>query len=135
MKQTITSLLGCLLVSLFAWNAQAQIVSPTAAPAKTKSGRVKITRNLRTETTEQPFDERLKPFYHGVASGDPLSDRVIIWTRVTPDSEGDIDVIWKMSTNPEMSDEVASGTFTTNDERDYTVKIDVTGLEAGMTYY
>ncbi len=28
----------------------------------------------------------LKPFYHGVASGDPLSDRVIIWTRLTPDT-------------------------------------------------
>jgi len=26
------------------------------------------------------------PFFHGVASGDPLEDRVIIWTRVTPES-------------------------------------------------
>ena len=26
---------------------------------------------------------QMAPFYHGVASGDPLSDRVIIWTRVT----------------------------------------------------
>ncbi len=23
-------------------------------------------------------------FKHGVASGDPMSDRVIVWTRVTP---------------------------------------------------
>ena len=24
-------------------------------------------------------------FRHGVASGDPLGDRVMLWTRVTPD--------------------------------------------------
>ena len=28
----------------------------------------------------------LAPFYHGVASGDPLPNQVILWTRVTPDS-------------------------------------------------
>ena len=31
-------------------------------------------------------------FQHGVASGDPLSDRVILWTRVTPASAGAIAV-------------------------------------------
>ncbi len=25
-------------------------------------------------------------FLHGVASGDPLADRVILWTRITPDA-------------------------------------------------
>jgi phosphodiesterase/alkaline phosphatase D-like protein len=34
-----------------------------------------------------PFNPQLKPFYHGVASGDPLEDRVIIWTRITPDRD------------------------------------------------
>jgi alkaline phosphatase D len=32
------------------------------------------------------IDPVLYPFYHGVASGDPLSDRVILWTRVTEDT-------------------------------------------------
>ncbi len=27
-------------------------------------------------------------FRHGVASGDPLADRVILWTRVTPRGAG-----------------------------------------------
>ncbi|MBL6661190.1 MAG: hypothetical protein ISP70_06805, partial [Crocinitomicaceae bacterium] len=31
--------------------------------------------HLRSE-----LHEELGPFYHGVASGDPLSDAVIIWT-------------------------------------------------------
>ena len=77
------------------------------------------------------------PFYHGVASGDPLEDRVIIWTRVTPEEMDGaaVDVNWYMSTDIEMQDIVQSGTFTTNSDRDYTVKVDVTGLEAGTTYY
>ena len=42
----------------------------------------------------------LEPFYHGVASGDPLADRVIIWTRVTPTQTIKvIPVIWEMSSD------------------------------------
>jgi len=83
------------------------------------------------------FNPDWAPFYHGVASGDPLEDRVIIWTRVTPEvmSEADIEVDWQVATDPQLENVVQSGTFTTNSERDYTVKIDVTELEAGTTYY
>ena len=84
-----------------------------------------------------PLQERLKPFYHGVASGDPLADRVIIWTRVTPETmDGEpIEVNWTVATDPALRNAVRSGTVTTSDERDYTVKVDVTGLSAGTTYY
>ncbi len=74
-------------------------------------------------------------FVHGVASGDPLPDAVILWTRVTPDVEGAVEVAWSVATDPEMRDEVASGTFTTGPERDYTVKVDATGLSPATTYY
>lgn len=74
-------------------------------------------------------------FRHGVASGDPLDDRVIIWTRVTPGDEGPLPVSWEMDTDPAFSNPVASGSFTTDAERDYTVKIDVTGLSSYTTYY
>ena len=77
------------------------------------------------------------PFYHGVASGDPLEDRVIIWTRVTPEEmDGTtVDVNWYIATDIDMETIVQSGTYATNPDRDYTVKVDVTGLEAGTTYY
>lgn len=77
------------------------------------------------------------PFYHGVASGDPLADRVIIWTRVTPDSTvtGAVDVWWRMATDIALEEVVASGTVTTDGSRDYTVKVDVVGLDPGTTYY
>ncbi len=77
------------------------------------------------------------PFYHGVASGDPLEDRVIIWTRVTPEeiTEDSIEVAWKVATDPDLENIVQNGTYMTHAERDYTVKVDVTGLSAGTTYY
>ncbi len=85
------------------------------------------------------YDPELKPFYHGVASGDPLSDRVIIWTRVTPDHDmpidAPIDVRWQVATDPFMTNVVKSGSFTTDSSRDYTVKVDVTGLEPDTVYY
>jgi alkaline phosphatase D len=77
------------------------------------------------------------PFYHGVASGDPLEDRVIIWTRYTPEEMNNepVDVDWFVATDVEMQNIVQSGTFTTDADRDYTVKVDVTGLTSGTTYY
>ncbi|MFP2997099.1 alkaline phosphatase D family protein [Spongiivirga sp. MCCC 1A20706] len=82
-----------------------------------------------------PFDPALKPFYHGVASGDPLADRVIIWTRVTTEEEGDVNVSYKIATDLEFKNIIRSGKTTTNSEKDYTVKIDVTGLHPETTYY
>ncbi len=81
------------------------------------------------------FDSKLKPFYHGVASGDPLHDRVILWTRVTPDTDGEITVQWKIATDTALAKVVQSGTTTTNQALDYTVKIDAVGLQPNTTYY
>ena len=51
------------------------------------------------EVDELKIDS-LAPFYHGVASGDPLEDKVIIWTRVTPETSlNKIEVKWKISTS------------------------------------
>lgn len=74
-------------------------------------------------------------FVHGVASGDPLPDAVIVWTRVTPETEGPIEVRWVVASDPELRDELFEGTFTTGPERDYTVKVDVSGLSPATTYY
>lgn len=77
------------------------------------------------------------PFLHGVASGDPLTDRVILWTRVTPPQNwtGAIGVDWEVSTDTNFSVIVASGTTSTDASRDYTVKVDATGLQPNTWYY
>jgi len=74
-------------------------------------------------------------FRHGVASGDPLQDRVIIWTRVSGAIGEDVAVRWQVATNPEMRPVLAQGEFLTGADRDYTVKVDVTGLPAGGRFY
>ncbi|MBV6646849.1 MAG: alkaline phosphatase D family protein, partial [Cyclobacteriaceae bacterium] len=88
------------------------------------------------EETDHLKSDELKPFYHGVASGDPLSDRVVIWTRVTPEKKlPEVEVKWEVSSDPQFAGEILSGTYTTDSARDYTLKVDVTGLSPGQIYY
>lgn len=74
-------------------------------------------------------------FLHGIASGDPAVDAVILWTRVTPESEGDVKVSWQVASDAAFSQLVTTGETVTNASRDYTVKIDARGLRAGQTYF
>ena len=74
-------------------------------------------------------------FLHGVASGDPLPDRVIIWTRVTPSVPGPVTVNWVMAHDQALTKVVTQGSVITSDSVDYTVKVDVTGLSAAKHYY
>jgi alkaline phosphatase D len=91
---------------------------------------------LVAQSTRSLPDEELFPFYHGVASGDPLEDRVIIWTRVTPvEAKDNVEVAWRMATDTGMVNIVAEGVFDTNLGRDFTVKVDVENLNPGTWYY
>ncbi|MFD7917726.1 alkaline phosphatase D family protein [Streptomyces sp. NPDC059740] len=88
-------------------------------------------------------EERDQVFVHGVASGDALPDRVVIWTRVTPtpgclpgQNRGPAtDVRWEMSEDPGFSSTVRTGTVRTDAGRDHTVRVDVSGLRPGCTYH
>lgn len=77
------------------------------------------------------------PFYHGVASGDPLSDAVIIWTRAAPINTNQATVVgkWLVAKDKNMKNIVQSGDFKTDASKDYTVKIDVQNLESNTYYY
>jgi alkaline phosphatase D len=73
-------------------------------------------------------------FRHGIASGDPLTDRVILWTRVSG-AEHDVDVNWQVASDPAMRQVRATGDLHTGPERDFTVKVDVEGLQPGRAWY
>jgi alkaline phosphatase D len=73
------------------------------------------------------------PFKEGVASGDPLATAVILWTRVT--ASGPVEVKWEVSTTKDFAQLSASGSFNTSADRDFTVKVDATGLGPATTYY
>lgn len=74
-------------------------------------------------------------FLHGIASGDPAPDSVVLWTRVTPDTGGPVTVTWQLSLAPEFTAPVATGTFVTDAARDYTVKVIPNQLQPGTVYY
>lgn len=74
-------------------------------------------------------------FRHGVASGDPKQDRVVLWTRITPEKPGaDIAYTWRLNPIDRRAGGAKSGSGVTGPARDYTVKVDVTGLDAGRAY-
>lgn len=76
------------------------------------------------------------PFLHGVASGDPLTDRVILWTRVSPaDTSLPVTVNWRIAADTNFTTIINSGSFITSAARDFTVKVDADGLQPGTWYY
>ena len=72
---------------------------------------------------------------HGVASGDPLQNSVIIWTRVTSSAYDDKKLKWQISADGSFSSNLKEGTCQLSSDNDYTVKIDVKGLKSGRSYY
>jgi alkaline phosphatase D len=94
---------------------------------------------LRPEVLHGQNAEQESPnvFRHGVASGDPLSDRVILWTRVTPahDATDPVDVAWTVADDENLSRVVTRGSVRAIEDGDFTVKVDAAGLTPGRPYY
>ncbi|TWV33097.1 alkaline phosphatase [Streptomyces misionensis] len=82
-------------------------------------------------------------FLHGVASGDPLPDGVLLWTRVTPVPEAtpgsgvgpDTVVGWVVAKDQALTQVVARGSTTATAASDHTVKADIRGLEPATDYW
>jgi alkaline phosphatase D len=82
-------------------------------------------------------------FRHGVASGDPLPQGVVLWTRVTPTPTAmpgsgagpRVTVTWEVAADRAFRRVIRSGTVPTGPERDHTVKVDVAGLGPATDYW
>ncbi|MGW0143784.1 alkaline phosphatase D family protein [Streptomyces calvus] len=82
-------------------------------------------------------------FLHGVASGDPLPDGVLLWTRVTPTPEAvpgsglgpDTEVRWTLARDRAFTDVVARGSTLATAAADHTVKADIRGLAPATDYW
>ena len=78
-------------------------------------------------------------FAHGVASGDPYADSVILWTRISPADGfvGSQNVQWEIASSADFAPGSikGSGSFTTSSARDWTVKVEAAGLRADTTYF
>lgn len=89
--------------------------------------------SLRGFAIDTPADAH---FTHGIASGDPLADRVILWTRALPGSGNTepVHCTWQVATDENFNTVTASGEAVAGAERDYTVKVDAAGLTPGTSY-
>ncbi|MEV4441357.1 alkaline phosphatase D family protein [Streptomyces sp. NPDC049577] len=82
-------------------------------------------------------------FLHGVASGDPLPDGILLWTRVTPTPDAvpgsgrgqAVEVGWEVAEDEGFTRVVARGTVTATAASDHTVKADVRGLRPATGYF
>jgi alkaline phosphatase D len=93
-------------------------------------------------TSAQPLRFDKNPFTLGVASGDPLPDGIVLWTRLAPDplhgggmAAAPVDVAWEVARDEAMKDVVRSGIASASAELAHSVHVDVSGLEADRPYW
>ena len=82
------------------------------------------------------------PFTLGVASGDPWSDSVVLWTRLAPDPLGgggmpmaNVDVGWEVAGDEAFRQIVRSGTAVARPELGHAVHVEAAGLQPGRDYW
>ena len=85
-----------------------------------------------TKSSFDPSGYTNTNFNQGVASFDPSSSSVIIWTRYnTAGSE----IIWEVATDLSFTTVLRTGTITTDISRDNTIAVELTELEADQKLY
>lgn len=100
----------------------------TAAAATLTASNVPIATAHRPEPALSP-----PSFVHGVASGDPLPNSAVLWTRITT-NEPQVTVAWQVSTTETFAEIAAEGTVLTDATSDYTIHIDPLALRPGTVY-
>ena len=82
------------------------------------------------------------PFTLGVASGDPLPDGIVLWTRLASDPlngggmpDKAVEVDWEIGTDEKLSKIVKKGRATATPDLAHSVHVDVRGLEPATWYW
>ncbi|KAI1476486.1 phosphodiesterase/alkaline phosphatase D precursor [Daldinia eschscholtzii] len=123
---------------------------------------ISISKVAKRTAANSQWDPSQLNFTHGIASGDPYDDSVILWTRAAPSSDNDksnttvtgyvplydhsteqyvaksntpVCVDWKISTTSSLEDIVDSGRAYTSSDIDYTVKVEAKRLKPSTTYH
>jgi alkaline phosphatase D len=105
-------------------------------------GEVDGTTTTPTSATPPPAPELSgPPFTLGVASGDPDTESVVLWTRLAPEPtsgggmpDEDVEVLWEVATDEDFADVVASGLATAESRHGHSVHVVVDGLEPASEY-
>lgn len=72
-------------------------------------------------------------FTHGVASGEPDAQSVLLWTRYVGEQDGSLE--WEVSESLDFARPVAAGAVSARPEQDFCCKVTATGLSAARWYY
>ncbi|MEJ0058602.1 MAG: alkaline phosphatase D family protein [Terricaulis sp.] len=93
---------------------------------------------LAASLAAAPFPARAQSysagiFTHGVASGDPLADRVMLWTRFAHSGDGRIG--WEVSEDEAFARVISRGDAEARFANDFCVKVDALGLAPGRRYF
>ena len=82
------------------------------------------------------------PFTLGVASGDPTSDGIVLWTRLAPEpavpgslGQRTIPVRWRVATDSRMRHVIARGVATAPPQLAHSVHVEVEGLRPRHDYF
>lgn len=159
MRFQITGLLALAGAVQASWTSNINYRSPSEHHP---SLGVSINRVVKRNDPQSPWDPAKLNFTHGVASGDPYPDSVILWTRISPVLDNDksnttvsgyvplynhdtqeyvslskapICVEYKVASDEELGELVDSGTIYTSSDIDYTVKVEAKNLEPFTTYW
>ncbi len=91
---------------------------------------------------QSPYPDRIfadtaySPFYYGVASGDPMQDRVILWTKVfTENSSITIPLQWQIATDSGFQQIANQGEVLASATHGFCVKVDAGNLQPGYHYF
>ncbi len=96
----------------------------------------------RPRQSDAASSSQADPFALGVASGDPLPDGIVLWTRLAPDPLNGggmpsvpVEVRWEIATDEGFTTIVQSGVTIARPELAHSVHVDVQGLEPSRTYF
>jgi alkaline phosphatase D len=138
-------LAGTVAAALAACSESDDSSEPTSGTTPPSDPATTTTSPTTTSTPTAPATTATKvaggnPFTLGVASGDPLPDSVILWTRlVAADADeqlaGDVDVEWEIATDREFSEIVNSGVATASTSLGHSVHVEADGLEPDREYW
>jgi len=79
---------------------------------------------FNTKLFSQNNNNEKVSFNHGVASGDPTHSNIIIWTKITKNTNLKIDVDWQISNKKDFSNVISNGKTKSHSYNNFTVKID-----------
>jgi alkaline phosphatase D len=101
-----------------------------------------FTGQLRSYAQSEAPKFTADPFSLGVASGDPLPDGVVLWTRLAPEPLNGgglppraVTVKWEVAADDRMKDVVKRGSAVASPELGHSVHVEVAGLKPARWYW